>query len=135
MKKNYWEKYLGIPYKHLGRNREEGVDCYGIVLLYYKEVLGIELKDWWYEEGWAKKGCNHFLDRHESQNFRRVNNVKRHDIILMKTDIHSEIPNHVAIVVKEPNFAIAGQRRGVSLLNFNYNALKRRVMGIYRCQN
>lgn len=34
--------YLGIPYVERGRDRD-GVDCYGLVFLIYREVLGIEL--------------------------------------------------------------------------------------------
>ena len=61
MKKNKkYYQYLHIPYKHLGRDRN-GIDCWGLPILYYKEILNIELKDWWYEPDWHEKGGNHFL--------------------------------------------------------------------------
>ena len=49
-------KALQIPYKKWGSDWN-GVDCYGIVRLFYKEVCGIELPDirtyrWW--ESWEK---------------------------------------------------------------------------------
>ena len=49
-------KALQIPYKKWGSDWD-GVDCYGIVRLFYKEVYGIKLPDirtyrWW--ESWKK---------------------------------------------------------------------------------
>jgi cell wall-associated NlpC family hydrolase len=37
------EKYIGIPYRKYGREREEGLDCWGLVREVYKQELGITL--------------------------------------------------------------------------------------------
>lgn len=37
-------QYIGIPFKYGGRDRKE-LDCYGLVMLLYKEIHGIELPD------------------------------------------------------------------------------------------
>ena len=36
------DSYIGIPYKVGGLTRE-GADCYGLVAIYYREQLGVEL--------------------------------------------------------------------------------------------
>jgi len=135
MKKKPWEKYIGIPYVHAGRDPEIGLDCYGLVMLYYKEILGIALKDWWYEKDWEKKGQNYFLDNIDNYHFKRVEEPKRHDVVLMRMDITSPIPNHIAIIVKPPSIALCGMKSGALLLDFNRNIFKRRMEGIYRCLN
>jgi cell wall-associated NlpC family hydrolase len=38
------KKYIGIPYKVHGRDPEEGLDCYGLALLLFRE-RGIKLPD------------------------------------------------------------------------------------------
>ena len=129
-----WEKYIGMPYVHRGRGKEV-CDCFGLVLLYYEEILGKKLKDWWYEEGWATRGHNYFLDNVEGYNFKRVDEPKKHDLVLLRMDITSSIPNHIAIIVKPPNFALCALKEGVVVLDFNRNVYKRRIEGYYRCQN
>lgn len=37
-----WDRYLGLPYVEKGRTME-GVDCYGLVYLIYKQEFGIVL--------------------------------------------------------------------------------------------
>lgn len=38
-------QYVEIPFKSHGRDRE-GLDCYGLVCLVYKELLGLTLQSW-----------------------------------------------------------------------------------------
>jgi len=37
------EKYIGIPYKHLGTSLETGIDCFNLVVQIYKDKLNIEI--------------------------------------------------------------------------------------------
>jgi cell wall-associated NlpC family hydrolase len=37
-------KYIGIPFKYGGRTHDE-LDCYGLVMLLYKELYGMEVPD------------------------------------------------------------------------------------------
>lgn len=42
-------KYIGIPYAPRGRTMN-GADCWGICLLFYKEMTGLSLPDYFYTE-------------------------------------------------------------------------------------
>lgn len=39
-----YSKYIGIPFKFGGRTYKE-LDCYGLIMLLYKEIHGIEIPD------------------------------------------------------------------------------------------
>ena len=41
----WYEDYLGLPWALGGRDRN-GIDCWGLVRLVHKELLGIELPSW-----------------------------------------------------------------------------------------
>lgn len=42
-------EFIGVKYTVHGRTIEEGLDCYGVIYLYYKELKGIILPDPFYE--------------------------------------------------------------------------------------
>jgi len=125
-----WRRFLGIPYKHLGRDWK-GLDCYGLLMLYCKEVLGVELRDWWYEENWSKNGNDYFTENYQQYAY-RVDKPKRHDVVLICSDINAWVPNHVGILVEEPNVIIQALRSGVVRGNLYSPLIINRTEGFYR---
>ena len=61
-------KYLGIPYKNMGRDLE-GLDCWGLVLALYKDILKIDLPDTIDNYGidWSWKGKNYFKENYTNK--------------------------------------------------------------------
>jgi cell wall-associated NlpC family hydrolase len=99
-----WKNYLGIKYKHLGRGFEEG-DCLNLVLLFYQGELGINLPDFTdYDEDWAGRGKNYFLEMYRNYEFRKLRKNKEYkygDVLLFHT--RSAVA-HCGVVVDPENF-------------------------------
>jgi len=125
-----YKKYVGIPFKHLGRDRS-GLDCYGLLIYYYKEEFGIEIPDWYYSPQWSKEGCNYFMENYETIAF-KVDTPRVHDVVLFYTDIVSKVVNHAGILVELPSKVLQVIKSGVSLTDFNTPVLKKRIEGFYR---
>lgn len=90
-------RYLRIRYKHLGRGWIEG-DCFNLLLLFYKEELSIQLKDFIdYSENWANEGKNYFLSLYKKYRFKKVEgNFAVGDVIFFSN--HKGIISHVGII-------------------------------------
>lgn len=120
------QKYLGVPYKHRGRDMA-GLDCWGLVVLVYKD-LGIsvlDIKD--YEEGWACKGRNYFLEHHY-ENWRKVTEPQFLDILLFRNGRGT--PYHAGIYLENDRF-IQGTNTSVVISGLN-GRYRERLEGIYR---
>lgn len=54
---NWVERYVGIPYKSHGRDPEEGLDCWGLVYVVYRNEFGVDLPkyDGGYEDAKNRK--------------------------------------------------------------------------------
>lgn len=82
----------------VGREWAHGVlDCYSIIVDYYREELGIQIPDFDREFEWWMKGQNLYLDNFEKAGFKSVpiESIRKHDVILMQ--VMSPVVNHGAI--------------------------------------
>ena len=123
------DKYLGIPYLHLGRTLK-GLDCWGLPILVYKEKPepNIEIFDLEnYEKNWALKGKNHFIDNYY-EDWQRHGAPKFLDIILFKNS--QGVTNHAGIYLSKGRI-IQASRHGVIISRLDGKFLER-VEGIYR---
>lgn len=84
----------------IGRTFCHGVlDCYSLVRDYYKQELGVELKDYPRQERWWMKGEALYLDHYEEEGFRQVplSDICTNDLLLMQR--RASTPNHGAVYV------------------------------------
>jgi len=97
-----FRKYIGIPFKYGGRDKN-GVDCWGIVVLIYKNELGIELFDMANYDPSIKSSSKFYQSISDFHNLWEkidinTNTLKVYDIILFSLDNENkEIPTHIAV--------------------------------------
>jgi cell wall-associated NlpC family hydrolase len=96
-------KYLKIPYLYNGRDFS-GCDCYGLVILYFKNELGIDLIDYknptkhWNEidntDIFSSKAENEFIE----------NNIFAKNNVMLLLNGNTKTPNHVGIILNKDRF-------------------------------
>ena len=126
----FYEKFLGIPYRHHGRDFN-GVDCLGLLFLYQKELFDRDLPDWYYEEDWSKNGKDYIAENYE-RIAEKVTTLEVHDVVMFTLNLCTCIPNHLGIFVEKPDKIIKATKSGVILCSMNTPVLKNRIEGFYR---
>lgn len=101
-----FEKYIDIPYKHLGRYFD-GADCWGLVWLIYKEEKNIILpnlinyKEFWYKE----KKENYLVDNINTYNTKiEINYPFNIFDVLFFFNKSRDFVDHVGMIVSENRF-------------------------------
>ena len=84
------DRYLGIPYVHLGRTMQ-GLDCYGLIILVYRD-LGVELVD----------SENYDKSKSYQEEWKRVDSPQLFDVVLFR--IVKGVANHAGIYLDEYRF-------------------------------
>ena len=127
--KEIYPRYVGIPYKHGGRDLSQGLDCWGLVLSIYKDI-GIKLMDIsGYSEDWSDQGSNHFVENY-SEKWERVDKPRAYDLAMFKTSPTS-VPNHAGVYLGDGRI-IQAVKIGVIITKINIEKLKASIYGFYR---
>jgi cell wall-associated NlpC family hydrolase len=122
-------KYLGIPYKNKGRDII-GLDCWGLVMMIYRDILKIDLPDTVDQYGvdWSWKGKDYFRENYTDK-WERIEKPRLMDIILLKNN--KGIPNHAGVMLDERNF-IQCTKIGVILSRMTDKEIMKRTEGFFR---
>jgi len=99
-----FSKYIGLPYKHLGRDFD-GVDCFGLLRLIYKEELDIVLPDYTdlkYSKDWYKKE-DHIVENFQKYFYIIDRSEKVFDCIIFYLN-SGFIANHCGVYISDDKF-------------------------------
>ena len=120
-------QYIGIPYVFHGEDRQ-GVDCLGIIKLYYKEVLKIALPDYFYIHGSAKESCHLTIETGENDGkWEPVTDLQYGDVLIFRL---GRYPAHVGMYLGDNEFlhCLEGRHSCIEILD-NW---KERFLRAYR---
>lgn len=121
--------FIGLPYRDHGRDRH-GVDCYGLVLLFYREILGLEIPalDAAYasaEDGASVAECVGWAQRQ----WQAVETPQVGDVLLFHV---LGWPAHVGVYLGNGDFLHAFRETHSCIERLNSITWKRRHIGTYR---
>lgn len=115
--------YIGIPFRDNGRDRQ-GVDCYGLVYLVYKErELGLLPRDWCQPHIRAE-GKHLIIQLHSS--FWKVDEPQDGDIVAF--NLH---PLHLGIVCGGGNFLHVQLGKCAVVESYEAKLWSKRIRGFY----
>lgn len=124
-------KYIGIPYANRGRNRE-GVDCWGLVQLFYREQFDILIPNylWAYTSAEDYDSVAHAINENKLVGWDRVEGEPKYGDVLVFNILGQ--PIHVGIMLKNGNFLHAFKGTESCLERLSALSWSRRLLEIYR---
>jgi len=95
------DKYLGIPFLHLGRSWD-GADCYGLVKLFYKTEFDIVLPEYNYIKDWQDKDFN-YIEKEIWSKFIKIEQPQKYCLATFK-HMCGKIDGHIGIMLDDISF-------------------------------
>lgn len=131
MKVNWWDSYVGLPFKRDGRDRT-GIDCYGLIYLIYKEQLEIDLNPFsgiFVDQSPETMLKVAKLMNEDRENWDRPNNIREFDMLQLRTGRHAF---HVGIAINEHQMMHVEEGIDVVIENILSPLWRNRIEWIYR---
>ena len=119
-------KYLNIPYLNRGRTRE-GLDCYGLAIMYYKEKINISLPDFFYINSSNKDEIKLKLPTY-AKNFIKHDSPKKDRLIVFS--IYG-LPVHIGIMINDFEFIHILKNTRVTIESINSIIWRNKIEGYY----
>lgn len=130
--KNWWNKYVGIPYKLHGRDTD-GLDCWGLVRLVYKDEKSIDLpslsQEYYSSDNFKQ---NEEVISNNNENWYLSEDYTVGDVVLFRIN---GAESHVGIVIDENRFLHSKEGVGVTIEKLNSNQWRKRIAGFYKYNN
>ena len=126
----WWNKYVKIPFVEKGRS-EEGVDCWGLVQLIYRNELGIELPSYLecYETTNDRDELAAVISDERACKWESPEEPKEFDVVILRM---RGVPMHVGVVTKRGYMIHCARGIGTSLERPDSMRWNNNVMGFAR---
>lgn len=108
------ERFKNVPFVHNGRSMEEGIDCLGFIILFYKE-FGIEIPNddgEFIEEDWYKTDPLRYIRGIKSMGGKEVRIEQLQPLDLVYFAISRNIITHTGIMINDREFVHMSPKSG-----------------------
>ncbi len=126
-------KYIGLPFLSCGRDPVSGIDCWGLVCLFYRQEYGLELNEHAsdYQDTEAFEEMHDTVVNEASEAWQEIShrNVRLGDVVVFNV---SGYPVHVGIVLNKTEMLHITDGVNASKENYQNMRWKRRVSNFYR---
>lgn len=127
------EKFIGIPFVSKGRSFN-GCDCYGLVKLYYKEVLNIDIPETIITNEQPRRTFANFLNE-ISKNWTLTNPSKNSVVAMSVNAEHPRLITHFAVMIDDKRFIDIRENMSSYLTNIDDEKIKNQIKGFYKWQH
>lgn len=118
------DKFIGISFKDCGRDYD-GVDCWGLCKLFYRDFLGIDIPDYGIDPNDIARVSDKMKSEILGKNWVVLNEPEPFCIAVMK--LKSKVINHAGILVDNNRLLQAYSKTGSCLVNIKTGIWKRSI--------
>lgn len=126
--KTWWNDYISLKYLKKGRDKD-GIDCWGLVKLIYKEQYNIELPSFAEEYEAEQQTKIEQLIALGKEGWEKVETPTIGDVALLRVN---GLFMHVGVVVSPNQFIHVSEHTNTTVERFDTGLWKHRVEGFYR---
>ena len=126
-------KFVGIPFVSKGRSFN-GCDCYGLVKLYYKEILNIDIPETIITAEQPRRTFANYLNE-ISKNWTATTPAKNVVVAMSVNAEHPNLVTHFAVMIDDKRFIDTRENMSSYLTNIDDERIKNQIKGFYKWQH
>ena len=126
-------KFVGIPFVSKGRSFN-GCDCYGLVKLYYKEILNIDIPETIITAEQPRRTFANYLNE-ISKNWTATTPAKNVVVAMSVNAEHPNLVTHFAVMIDDKRFIDTREDMSSYLTSIDDERIKNQIKGFYKWQH
>ena len=126
-------KFVGIPFISKGRSFN-GCDCYGLVKLYYKEILNIDIPETIITAEQPRRTFANYLNE-ISKNWTATTPAKNVVVAMSVNAEHPNLVTHFAVMIDDKRFIDTRENMSSYLTSIDDEKIKNQIKGFYKWQH
>ena len=126
-------KFIGIPFVSKGRSFN-GCDCYGLVKLYYKEILNIDIPETIITAEQPRRTFANYLNE-ISKNWTATTPAKNVVVAMSVNAEHPNLVTHFAVMIDDKRFIDTRENMSSYLTSIDDEKIKNQIKGCYKWQH